>query len=85
MSDSDDYDRPVVGLFSRDMSPEPQPTITIWHGIAVYADPAAEMQARIRVRDYLEAFGKQRPDAEQQFVKNLGRETVRAALGREPR
>ena len=61
-----------------------QPKITIWHGIAVYRDPTAEMQRRSHIRDYLQAFGKQRPDAEKTFVKSLGRETVRAALGREP-
>ncbi len=60
------------------------PTITIWHGIAAYAQPEAEMLKRIRVRDYLAAFPRQRADAEKTFVKNLGRETVRAALGREP-
>jgi hypothetical protein len=61
-----------------------KPTITIWHGIAAYADPVGEMQKRARVRDYMTIFGGQRPDAEKQFVKTLGRETVRAALGREP-
>jgi hypothetical protein len=60
--------------------------ITIWHGIAVYREPALEMHKRQNTADYFAAFGgAQRPGAEQSFVQNLGRETVRAALGREPR
>lgn len=54
------------------------------YGIAIYAQPEAEMQKRARVRDYLSAFPGQRADVEKTFVKNLGRETVRAALAREP-
>lgn len=62
---------------------EPRP-ITIWHGIAAYRDPVTEMQNRTRCRDYLTLVQGKRPNAELDLVESLGRETVRAAVGREP-